>query len=141
MKIQGQCHCGAIAYEAEVNPDTVSICHCTDCQHLSGAPYRASVPAKAENLAFTKGKPKTYVKTAESGNKRAQGFCENCGTQLYSTNGEGKPEFYMLRLGPLKQREELIPVRQIWTKSALPWTYHIDALENLPGNAPMLVKK
>ena len=29
------------------------------------------------------GKPKEYVKTAESGGKRAQGFCPDCGTAIY----------------------------------------------------------
>ena len=32
MKIDGGCHCGAITYEAEVDPEKTSICHCTDCQ-------------------------------------------------------------------------------------------------------------
>jgi hypothetical protein len=30
MKIDGECHCGKIAYQAEVDPDTLVICHCTD---------------------------------------------------------------------------------------------------------------
>ena len=40
MKIEGGCHCGYIAYEAEVDPDKVRICHCTDCQTLSGSAFR-----------------------------------------------------------------------------------------------------
>ena len=40
MKIDGGCHCGYIAYEAEVDPDKVRICHCTDCQTLSGSAFR-----------------------------------------------------------------------------------------------------
>ncbi len=32
MKIDGGCRCGAITYEAEIDPDTVFTCHCTDCQ-------------------------------------------------------------------------------------------------------------
>ncbi len=66
MKIDGACHCGRISYEAEVNPDLVVICHCTDCQTNSGAPYRANVPVRLENFRL-KGEPKTYVKTADSG--------------------------------------------------------------------------
>ena len=37
MKIDGRCHCGCITYEAEIDPDKVMICHCTDCQTLSGS--------------------------------------------------------------------------------------------------------
>ena len=92
------CHCGAIAYEAEIDPARVTVCHCADCQNFSGAPFRASVPAKAEDLRILSGAPKTYVKTAESGNRRAQGFCGECGSPLYSAEAEGA-KAYMLRLG------------------------------------------
>ena len=34
-KVQGRCHCGAISYEAEVEPCTAYICHCQDCQMLT----------------------------------------------------------------------------------------------------------
>jgi hypothetical protein len=50
----------------------VAICHCTDCQTLSGAPFRASVIVAADKLRLLSGEPSTYVKTAESGNKRAK---------------------------------------------------------------------
>ncbi len=73
MKIDGQCHCGQIRFSAEIEPHDVFICHCTDCQHFSGGPYRASVRAPVETVAM-QGEPKVYVKTAESGAERAQGF-------------------------------------------------------------------
>lgn len=34
MEIEGSCHCGAIAYEAFVDPKTAGLCHCTDCQTI-----------------------------------------------------------------------------------------------------------
>jgi hypothetical protein len=45
MKVEGSCHCGQISFEAEVDPLTVSICHCTDCQTLTGSAYRVTVPS------------------------------------------------------------------------------------------------
>jgi hypothetical protein len=84
MKIDGRCHCGQITYEAEVEPDAMFICYCTDCQTLTGTAYRALVSAPAANFMLRTGVPKTYVKTAESGNKRCHAFCGNCGTPLYS---------------------------------------------------------
>ena len=50
MKVEGRCHCGAIAYEAEVKTDTIALCHCRDCQRLSGTAFRAGVPAPAEGF-------------------------------------------------------------------------------------------
>ena len=57
VKIEGGCHCGAIRYEAVINPDYVVICHCSDCQAMSGAPYRVNVPVSTAKLTLT-GEPK-----------------------------------------------------------------------------------
>lgn len=137
MKIEGSCHCGAVQYEAEVNPAAVSICHCSDCQTISGAPFRGNVPARGDNFRLTRGTPKIYVKTAESGNKRAQGFCADCGTSIYSTEVSDNPGFYMLRLGPINQRAQLIPNKQIWRDSAMPWSSDIAGMESHPRGVPM----
>jgi hypothetical protein len=119
--VHGACHCGAIAYEAEVDPARASICHCIDCQMFSGAPFRASVPARVEDFHLLKGTPKAYVKTAESGNRRLQAFCGDCGSSLYSTDAVGA-KVYNLRIGVMAERASLPPQRQIWCESALPWT-------------------
>ena len=40
MKIDGGCHCGYITYEATIDSEQIGICHCTDCQTLSGSAFR-----------------------------------------------------------------------------------------------------
>src|SRR5438477_1181193 len=65
MKIDGHCHCGEIIFQAEVDPDALNICHCTDCQTLSGTAFRVNIPAPAEHFVLLSGTPKTYIKTAE----------------------------------------------------------------------------
>ncbi len=120
MKVEGQCHCGQITFEAEIDPATVGICHCTDCQTLTGSAYRVTVHAPASQFSLRSGTPKIYIKTAESGKKRAHGFCANCGTPIYATDVEA-PRSYGIRVGTLKQRDELSPRRQIWHRSALKW--------------------
>jgi hypothetical protein len=74
MKVDGACHCGEIAYQAEVDPNTVGSCNCTDCQTLTGSAYRANIPASLKRFRLLKGKPNIYIKTADSGAKRAP-FC------------------------------------------------------------------
>lgn len=83
MKIDGACHCGYITYTAEIDPEQVGICHCTDCQTFSGSAFRTSVSAARDAFELLGGKPKIYVKTAESGARRAQAFCPECGTAIY----------------------------------------------------------
>jgi len=124
MRITGGCHCGAITYEAEVDPGKVSVCHCTDCQTLTGSAFRVVVPAKL------KGEPKIYVKTGESGRRRAQGFCSNCGTPIYSAD-VADPQVFNIRVGTARQRAELPPKVQIWCRSALGWTMNLEPVAQI----------
>lgn len=140
MKIDGECHCGEVAYQAEVDPDTVVICHCTDCQILAGSPYRAVIPAPAESFVMLRGEPKIYIKTAESGTKRAHGFCGDCGTPIYAC-APTNPDRYGLRIGAIKQRAELHPVWQISCRSALPWAMDLSAIKKDDRQPGILTEK
>jgi len=128
MKIDGGCHCGYITYEAEIDPERTSICHCTDCQTLSGSAFRLSVRALDNSFRLTAGEPAIYVKTAESGAKRAQGFCPRCGTSIYATSAGDGPKSYNIRVGSVRQRDQLVPKRQIWCRSQQPWLAEFDAI-------------
>ena len=130
MKVEGQCHCGHISFEAQIDPNLVRICHCTDCQTLSGSAYRVNVQAPAASFRLLTGQPRIYIKTAESGNQRAQAFCPNCGTAIYSAAPRDTPN-YVLRVGTLKQRSQLQPQRQIWSRSAQPWVKDLRHLQEV----------
>lgn len=132
MRVTGRCHCGAITYEAEVDPAKVSICHCTDCQMLTGSAYRASVPAPRDTFVLRSGRPKVYVKTADSGTRRAHAFCPDCGTPVYSS-AISDPPTYSLRVGCLDRRAELAPKKQIWCRSAVPWSMNLEGVERIAG--------
>ena len=128
MKIDGRCHCGYLTDEAEIDPDTVEICHCRDCQTLSGSAFSVVVPAVAGTFRQVSGEPATYVKTAESGNKRIQAFCPRCGTRIYSAPADGASSFFGLRVGSIVQRDQLVPKSQYWRRSAQGWVDDIGAL-------------
>jgi hypothetical protein len=131
MRVEGSCHCGKIAYAATVDPDTVLICHCTDCQTLTGSPFRANIRAPAESFVLLRGEPKIYIKTAESGAQRAHAFCPDCGTPIYAS-AISNPPTYSLRVGSIKQRKELKPPkRQIWCRSALAWSMDLTGVEKV----------
>ena len=118
IKVNGKCHCGEIEIEAVVQKCEVRACHCTDCQKMSGAPLRAIAVAPA-NRTKIKGQPKEYIKIGDSGNKRIQAFCPECGTQLFATDMERR--FYNLRTGFLEQRDELKPKTHVFKNSSMRW--------------------
>jgi hypothetical protein len=138
MHVKGSCHCGAIRFEADIETGKVSVCHCTDCQTLTGTAFRLSVPAAPGSFRVLAGTPRVYLKKADSGRVREQGFCELCGTPLYATSHGPEPRVYNLRLGSLPRgdRDRLRAARQIWYRSRLPWLPQIadaPAIDGDPG--------
>ncbi|MBX5084800.1 GFA family protein [Rhizobium lentis] len=133
MHITGGCHCGAVRYQAEIEPERVSICHCTDCQRLTGSAYRVTAPARPGSFSLITGEPKAYAKYGDSGRLSRQFFCPNCGSPLYRTDASGGA--IGIRLGGIDQRRDLAPKKQIWCRSALSWVENIEPLPRVDGEA------
>lgn len=83
------------------------------------------------------GNAKHYVKVAESGNRRAQAFCPECGTQLYATEAEN-PKVLNLRLGCVNERAQLVPKTQIWGESAMPWLQQLPSMPSHGKGSPLM---
>ena len=136
MHVDGSCHCGAIRFRAQIDPNRVGVCHCTDCQVFSGSAFRTSVLVPAADFELLAGEPAVYVKTAESGNSRSLCFCGVCGTHLWGETGGQGGGVRSVRVGTLAQRADLAPRVQVWCRSSLPWLGQLDEatrFETQPG--------
>lgn len=132
MKINGSCHCGKITYRAEIDPDKIYVCHCTDCQAISGSPFRWGVTVLEEDYQLLSGEPKKYKKVTDSGDENYQVFCPDCASPLYSVSLVEGPRQLNIRLGTAEQRNQLAPRIQVWHRSAQSWLDNlsrVDALE------------
>ena len=116
-------------YEAHIDAEKVGICHCSDCQRLTGSAF-VFVPVARERIRLT-GELRVYVKTAQSGNRRAQAFCATCGTRIYASP-ERDPQVLNLRVGTIDERAQLRPWIQLWCRSALPWVNELGAMPAVP---------
>jgi hypothetical protein len=134
MNIDGQCHCGRVSYQAEVDPKRVWICHCTDCQILTGSPYRITVICSREQIRMT-GKPqKIYAKIGDTGRARFQHFCPDCGTPLFSSGNDEKSDDWGIRWGSIRQRDRLKPTLQLECAMAVPWINDLETVRSYPGD-------
>lgn len=133
MFVNGSCHCGQIKFEAEVKPRDLQICHCSDCQILTGTAFRTTVPACPEQFKLLEGEPTIYLKIADSGSRRRHAFCGNCGTPVYRMPTDNNPN-YSLRIGNLDQRLEFeFPARQIWSRRRWRWITNIAEIQEVDG--------
>jgi hypothetical protein len=128
MKVDGRCLCGYISYEATVDPERVAICHCTDCQTHSGSAFGVVAGVVDQDFRLLSGELKLYEKTAESGRVRALGFCPDCGTRIYARTLGNAAAFFGLRVGTIRQRDQLPPRRQVWCRSAQGWAMNLAAI-------------
>ena len=129
MKIDGGCHCGYLAYEAEIDPEQVGGCHCRDCQTFSGSAFRGFAPAIEGTFKLLSGEPNRYMKTAASGHVNAMVFCPNCGTHICSTGAGPGSTFYGIRTGTARQRNELRPKVQIFCRTAQKWVWDLGSVK------------
>lgn len=135
MKVEGQCHCGAITYEGEASPGNIFICNCADCQSLSGSAFRLNIAVPAASFRIHKGAPKKYLKNSEKGTQRIDAFCDICGGPVYSCAAQD-PQSYSLRVGALRQRYNLgKPARQIWVKRRFVWLSSIAGTDESDGQS------
>jgi hypothetical protein len=98
MHVDGNCHCGQITFRAEVDPEQIEICHCTDCQALSGSVYRTIAPAQEVSFELLSGELKRYAKTAEDGSIRVQSFAPSVVLQSIPSRQKAFRAFWGLGL-------------------------------------------
>src|ERR1700720_3111176 len=111
---------GAVRYESGGEPVFSLQCHCRDCQRSSGTAYIAAIRVPSAGFRITKGVPKRYVGTAESGNEITRVFGGDCGSPLY-VQVSARPDIVGIRVGSLNDPSTFQPEADIFVKSAQPW--------------------
>ena len=121
--------CGAIRYEANVQPFWSGFCHCRTCQQATGGPFAVFVDFRREELKFVKAKPKIYHSTPWG----ERGFCSNCGSPIsmgyrgdyMSSDRLGLIGIYV---GSLDQPEIACPTEHQAVETQVPWLVIDDEL-------------
>ncbi len=132
-QLTGGCLCGAIRYTVDQPISELRACHCTHCQKASGTGASINAMLPASSLTITKGKPKLYEDTAQSGRTLNRLFCADCGSPIYSQRANA-PNLLVLKVGTLDNPVGMKITANIWTNSARAWTYIDPASDQHPEN-------
>jgi hypothetical protein len=130
----GGCLCGAVRFELTVDPRMMGLCHCRDCQHLSGGEPVAVVIGPRDSFRVTQGALKPYRRTSASGQIADRHFCSDCGAHIASRLDAGP--FMAVRVSTLDEPPPLQPQFEIWTCSAQPWAHRPEGVASFEQNAP-----
>ena len=119
MKIEGGCLCGKVRYSAEAEPAFVGVCHCKNCQKVSGTAFASVVGLPKPALSVTGGL-KTYDDQGDSGKAMWRRFCPECGSSVID-EAEAMPGVVMVLTGTLDDASWVKPAMEIYCESAQPW--------------------
>jgi len=118
-EIKGGCLCGALRYSASGDPAFVGVCHCTDCQKFTGAPFGAILGVPKPALSV-QGEMTSYAKTGDTGKTITRRFCPKCGSSLMD-EADALPNIVMIGVGTLDDASWVKPGMQIYCDSAQSW--------------------
>lgn len=131
----GGCACGAVRYQLLGDPLELHVCHCTDCQRVSGSAFVMSMVTRRVSIELTRGEPARCEFVTPEGIRRVDRRCTRCGCRVWS-EPNGLPDLITVRPGTLDDHSWLQPIAHIWTQSAQPWVEISAGTLRYEGNPP-----
>lgn len=116
----GGCECGAVRYAISGDPIVIYACHCTICQTQSGSAFGLAMRIHAGDFQISKGRLKSFQRTAKSGQVFTNSFCPECGTRIHHQASKATNHL-SLKPGTLDDTSWLKPTHHVFARSAQPW--------------------
>lgn len=120
--LRGSCLCGEVAYTVRPPFLFFQQCHCSRCRKSSGSAYRASLLAKVEQFAWSRGEEHVRRFELPGAKYFCTGFCGRCGSSLPWLSRDGS--YVLVPAGTLDDDPGVRPDRNICWESRAPWYVH-----------------
>jgi ADP-ribosyl-[dinitrogen reductase] hydrolase len=117
MSLQGQCLCGAIAWEVTQLDSVIVHCHCRTCRKAHASAYASTARVAREHFRWRRGEEKLGAYQSSPGKLRR--FCAGCGSHLIAERS-GVP-YVILRVATPDDDPSMRPEMHIWTSHDVPW--------------------
>jgi len=128
-RISGGCLCGRTQFETNREPVMQILCHCTDCQTVSGSAFYTAYIVPLESVTLTKGEPGGFSVKSDKGRDNRRRFCKDCGTRLWAELEMGFASVNGMALG---DRSHFNPTHNHRLETAPGWCALNALLETLP---------
>ena len=132
LPMTGTCQCGALRYAITVQPLTLYLCHCTDCQKQSASAFAMSLLVAADGITVLSGQMARWQRSLADGRVKTYRLCKACGTRLFHETS-GRDNIWSVKAGTLDQARSLLPCGEIWTASAHAWARQHHFALSYPG--------
>ena len=136
MVMSGGCACGALRYRAEGEPLVQGLCHCRNCQRLSGGGHVGFLCFPDEAVTF-EGAAVSHDLTGGSGGTATRYFCPTCHGGVFGRT-EVMPGKLNVYAGSLDDTSQFKPTLAVFTRSRPPWDTSsavLTCFETVPADA------
>jgi hypothetical protein len=116
--LNGGCLCGAVKFELEDRFKAFYLCHCKQCQQLTGSAFASNIFTDPENISWLKGKESVSVYEHPS-REFSKAFCVHCGSAVPFVNKSGKS--LIVPAGSLTDTPSIVPQANIFDKERAYW--------------------
>ncbi|KAJ9648131.1 hypothetical protein H2201_002330 [Coniosporium apollinis] len=116
----GSCHCGQMAWTANLGTAEHVLCHCETCRKLGGGPYSCNQIIPREDLSITRGEPRVYVYKGASGKDVRCYFCGTCTSHIYH-HQDVMPDKVIVRTLLLDGGDKMPATGEIFAEGRLGW--------------------
>lgn len=115
----GGCLCGALRWRADGEPELQGLCHCRNCQRLSGGGHVGFI-CFPDAAAIVQGETRSYGVTGGSGRLATRFSCPVCNAIVFGRSEmmPGKINFYA---GSLDDASLFKPTLAIFVRTRPPW--------------------
>ena len=135
ITLAGGCACGAIRYESSAPPVNAFNCYCRACQRATGSAFSSVLFVPTSAFRLTRGAPKYFITTGDSGGKVERGFCVDCGSPTLSRLS-AYPEIIGIVAASLDDPSRHQPMVELFTANAPAWMAFNPATHKFPGAPP-----
>jgi hypothetical protein len=122
MVVSGGCYCGHVRYETMGSPFHETVCHCSICRRMSGAPMVGWFSVSRTQFRFVQGEPTQFRSP-----KAVRSFCPRCGTQL-TFAADDFPDEIDVTIASLDDPNALPPRDHSYVGTKLRWVKLNDGL-------------
>jgi hypothetical protein len=132
MTHTGGCHCGAVRYSVNGEPQHVALCHCSDCRKSAGAPFVAWAAFAEGDVTVTQGETKTF----NSSGNTLRCFCADCGTGLFYRNQDFLPGIIDVQAATFDDPDAFPARAHIQTAEQIDWmasAHKLPRFDRYPG--------
>lgn len=108
-----------------------ALCHCLDCRKITGSAFSTNLVVAEDGFSVTKGTPKSFPKTADSGKTITSVFCGDCGSTLWRES-ETYAGTKIIKAGTLDgdaSLEEAKPLVELFVVNRVSWLSAIAGTE------------